>query len=200
MTQLKWILVVGLGLLGCQTAGPSTPPETKTAPVKVAQKTEAKTPEIKEAKPAPKPKVAVQKKTPTPKAHKPGKAPIKWAGPVKWVSWADALVQAKKQNKPICLIVYADWCPRCKELAPAFSRPEIAKLAGSLIMVHQNSDERPAWLEELKVLGSYVPRVFFFSPDGSLRDDITSGHPRYPYFYTPKGLDALKKSMQTVVN
>jgi hypothetical protein len=54
-------------------------------------------------------------------------------------------------------------------------------------------------LQQYSELGSYVPRIFFFGPDGNLRRDITSPHPRYPYFYTPRGVDALKRSMRAAV-
>ena len=74
--------------------------------------------------------------------------------------------------------------------------PEVAALAKNLIMVRQNNDARPDWLQQYVALGTYVPRVFFFSPDGTLREDIKSDHPRFPYFYTPHGVDVLKRSMQ----
>ncbi|HEX2677705.1 MAG TPA: thioredoxin family protein, partial [Polyangiales bacterium] len=109
-----------------------------------------------------------------------------WGNAVTWQSWDSAQTIARKEGKPICLVVYANWCSHCKELAPVFSQPEVASAARELVMVHQDQDENPEWLtERFGSYGSSVPRVFFLAPDGKVREDLTSGHPRYPYFYAP---------------
>ncbi|MGD8862674.1 MAG: thioredoxin family protein [Myxococcales bacterium] len=111
---------------------------------------------------------------------------IHWGGTVEWVSWERGLQVARQEDRSILLLVYADWCPRCRELAPVFARPDVAAAAGRLVMVRQNGDARPSWLRErFGEIGEYVPRVLFLRPDGSLREDVVSGHPRYPYFYSP---------------
>ncbi|MGK0360629.1 MAG: thiol-disulfide isomerase/thioredoxin [Bradymonadia bacterium] len=124
------------------------------------------------------------------------RAPIEWSPAAGWMDWEAGLAAAKISKKPICLVLYADWCPRCKELAPVFESGEIAKLGKGMVMVRQNIDERPKWLEQFGSLGSYVPRVFFFDAEGNIMDDITSAHARYPYFYTPAGRKALETSMR----
>jgi hypothetical protein len=64
-------------------------------------------------------------------------------------------------------------------------------------MVRQNQDERPDWLVPLlEPYGSYLPRVLFFGPDGSVRAELTSGHPRYPYFYAPMVQSRLVSNMR----
>lgn len=123
-------------------------------------------------------------------------AEIHWEGPVAWKDWDAGLAQAKAEKKPILLLVYADWCPRCRELVPVFQDPEVVKLAEGLVMVRQNGDLKPPFLDAFESLGGYVPRLFFLTPDGSLREEITSGHPRFPYFYTPGGVEALKAAMR----
>lgn len=124
------------------------------------------------------------------------RAPIEWSPAAGWMDWDAGLAAAKISKKPICLVLYADWCPRCKELAPVFESGEIAKLGKDMVMVRQNIDERPKWLEQFGSLGSYVPRVFFFDAEGNIMDGITSAHARYPYFYTPAGRKALETSMR----
>lgn len=119
-----------------------------------------------------------------------------FSGPVQWQAWPVALKTAKATGKPICLVVYAHWCPHCRSLAPAFRDPEVVKLAKGLVMVHQDSDEKPAWLADVVgKYGSYVPRVFFLRPDGTVAEEITSGHARFPYFYQFSKLPALRDSM-----
>lgn len=124
------------------------------------------------------------------------RAPIAWDAKAGWLDWDAGVAAAKASKKPICLVLYADWCPRCKELAPVFDEGEIATLSKDMVMIRQNIDERPKWLEPFSSLGNYVPRVFFFDADGNIKDDVTSGHARYPYFYTPAGRKALEASMR----
>lgn len=170
----------------------SSPPK---APAKTTEAT-ATPPVVKMKPPAPK-TTATQKKTA--RTGKRKAPPIKWQDDLEWLTWSEARTQSAANGKSICLVVYADWCPRCRELAPLFADPEIAKLSKNLIMVRQDQDVRPDWLQQFSDLGGYVPRIFFFGPDGNLRRDITSPHPRYPYFYTPRGADALKRSMRAAL-
>jgi thiol:disulfide interchange protein len=120
-----------------------------------------------------------------------------WGDGITWRTWESALSVARTEGKAIGVVVYAEWCGRCKELAPVFATPEVASAARALVMVHQDQDEQPAWLKErLGAYGSYVPRVLFLSPDGKVRDDLTSGHPRFPYFYAPMITDKLVANMR----
>lgn len=117
---------------------------------------------------------------------------------VDWQTWEAGLARAKAENKPVMLMVWAHWCPRCRELAPTFGDPEVAALAKQMVMIEQNADERPAWLAEKfdSLYGGYVPRVFVLRPDGTVRTDITSGNPEYPYFYVPHNKAALIESLK----
>lgn len=125
-----------------------------------------------------------------------GGSKVNFPAGIKWLPWDAAVKQAKAKGKPICLVVYAHWCPKCRDLAPAFADPEIAKLAKELLMVHQNADDRPDWLaQRFGKFGGYVPRLFFLRPDGSVAEDIVSGHAKFPYFYQPHKLDQLKAAM-----
>ena len=119
----------------------------------------------------------------------------KWPTNINWMTWQEGRQKAAEQGKPICLVVYADWCPRCRELAPIFGQDKIAKLSQKFIMIKQDQDKRPDWLGAYQEHGRYVPRVFFFGIDGQLRSDVTSGHPRYPFFYSSRSLSALVRSM-----
>lgn len=123
---------------------------------------------------------------------------IAWRGPIRWQTWQQGRAEAQRLGKPLCLVVYADWCPHCHELAPVFSRPDVAAQARGLVMVHQNDDEHPAWLTgQLGRYGQYVPRILFLSSTGRVMTQLTSGNPRYPYFYTPRTADRLMANMHT---
>jgi protein-disulfide reductase (glutathione) len=143
---------------------------------------------------------AVAKVTPTPTptaAAKPKANAIEWSDSLAWKPWDEASKQAKASNKPMFLLVYADWCPHCRTLKTVFTDPEIAKLSEKFVMVRQDADSDSPWLaERVGNLGGYVPRIYFLAPDGTVRPEITSGNGKYPYFYTPEGIDALKASMK----
>jgi len=140
--------------------------------------------------------VAAKKAKKKPHTAKRGKPPIKWVDDIDWKGWSEGRALSAESGKPMCLVVYADWCPRCKELAPVFANPEVKALADKLVMVRADNDERPEWLAAYAQHGSYVPRIFFFDAAGQIREDVTSGHPRFPFFYTPRNLAALKASMR----
>lgn len=124
-------------------------------------------------------------------------APIEWSSAIAWTPFDQALERARAENKAVCVVVYADWCPKCRNLAPAFSEPPITEAASGVIMVLQNSEERPEWLQKrFGDLGNYVPRVFFLRPDGTVNRELTSDHPRFPFFYTPAKRDLLAQQMR----
>jgi thiol-disulfide isomerase/thioredoxin len=117
-------------------------------------------------------------------------------GPIRWQSWEAASKPGRGPKQAICLVLYADWCPHCHELAPAWRDDGVVKLSAGLHMVHQNVDERPEWLQrQYGRFGSYVPRVLFLRPDLTVMSEVTSGNPRFPYFYQPHRLDALRSAM-----
>ncbi len=108
-----------------------------------------------------------------------------------WHAWAEAQQLAAERQAPMLLYVYADWCPRCRELAPVLDECAVREPADGVVFVRHNQDVEAPWLRDL--VGdhdTYVPRVMFLDADGH-RMDLVSPHPRYPFFYTPSMRDAL---------
>lgn len=125
---------------------------------------------------------------------------IEWGAAIDWKGWEEGLAAAQQHGRPLCLVVYANWCARCKELAPVFSQPQVAAMARGVVMVRQDQDEQPAWLRErFGELGGYVPRVLFLDPRGKLMPQYQSGHPRYPYFYSRHVADRLVANMYAAI-
>jgi hypothetical protein len=120
---------------------------------------------------------------------------IKWDSNIQWVSWEEGRTRSAAEGKALCLVIYTDWCPRCRELGPVFRDAEVEALAQKVIMVKQNQDEKPAWLAAYAAQGRYVPRIIFFGSDGNPIPSITSGNQRYPYFYTPRSAKVLARSI-----
>lgn len=63
-------------------------------------------------------------------------------------------------------------------------------------MVKLDQQARPDALAGFGEYGTYVPRIFLLDSTGSLLPDITSGHARYPYFYSAQQLGSLKAAMR----
>ena len=154
--------------------------------------------------PGPKPdekRVDVARETPKPAADAPdpeGAAKDNGFGDaVAWRKFDVAMDEAKASGKPIMMVVHTSWCGRCKALKPSFKKPEVAELSKQFVMVNVDQDRVPA-AGAYAPDGDYIPRVMFFSPDGTLDAEITNGRQgRYNYFYVPQ--DDLTKSMNTAL-
>lgn len=77
-----------------------------------------------------------------------------------------ALQQAKAENKPVMLDLYADWCVACKEFEKyTFSDPTVRQqLADTVLLqadVTANSAEHATLLKHLNVLG--LPTILFYN-------------------------------------
>jgi thiol:disulfide interchange protein len=102
---------------------------------------------------------------------------------IKWQSYEDGLIAAKKQKRPICLIFYTSWCPHCANYAKVFQDQAVVEKSKSFVMVRIDGDKRRELSDQFKPDGSYIPRTFFLSPDGKLDESLTAGRPQYKYFY-----------------
>lgn len=125
-------------------------------------------------------------------------APIHWDAPIQWTPWEQAHTRAKAENKPICLVIYADWCPKCRKIAPFFKRDDLLAASKKAVMVLQNDQGKPEWLANgFASSGNYVPRIFFLDGDGNIDADINSGHQRFPFFYRPND-DGIRKLIASI--
>jgi len=182
------LMAAGLAMTtACVDASRRAEPDESVPPApeaNAAPKTQADT-----AIPAVAPKTAPQPAEPA------GDVAI-WPTSIDWTDYESGLAAAKKTNQPIFLIIYADWCPRCRTLAPALADPELVELSKSFVMIKQDQEAKPAWLEAYSSFGAYVPRIFFLKPDGAVREEINSGHLRYPHFFAANRIPAVKAAMR----
>lgn len=217
VSRVSWASALALALIGCRIDGPAARPDPAmtppTAAVKERSNPLAAPPEtagpvvapVVGKRPGPVTVKAKPKRLETINApsggHRVTGRKVKFDGPLQWHDWERGIELAQSAGRPICLVLYADWCARCRELAPIFADPTISGLANDLVMVKHNIDDRTPWLvERFGRLGTYVPRVFFLSSDGALLEEIKSSHPRYPYFYTPRDIEGLKASIERVLS
>lgn len=78
-----------------------------------------------------------------------------------------ALTQAKRENKPLVLDFYAEWCVPCKQMEKdVFPDPKVAAQLQQVIFVRIDTDQEPELTQKLGVVG--LPDIRFASPDGKI--------------------------------
>jgi glutaredoxin len=120
---------------------------------------------------------------------------------VEWRGYEAGLAEAKESGKPVCLILYTDWCPHCAKFSALFHDKAVVEEAKKFVTIRLNKEEHPAISAKYAPDGEYIPRTFFLSPAGDLDPDIHEQREKYLYFYStaaPAGLlrgmtEALKK-------
>jgi tetratricopeptide (TPR) repeat protein len=85
----------------------------------------------------------------------------------KEIQWQTSILKAmeiaKKENKPIFVELYADWCNYCKELeAIAFPDPKVQVEINRFIPVRLNGEEYPNLMDRYEVQG--FPTLLFLDP------------------------------------
>jgi len=117
---------------------------------------------------------------------------------IAWRNLDEGLAEAASEHRPLMLVVHASWCPKCKELKPAFGERELVELSERFVMVNVDQDAVPKSLE-FAPDGSYVPRVLFVDPasghaDVELRNDRRT---RTVYYYGPRDdlVGTMKKAL-----
>jgi thiol:disulfide interchange protein len=105
------------------------------------------------------------------------------ADQIRWLDYDAGLARARAERKPVCLVLHAAWCPHCRTYARVFDDPRVVAQAQRLVMVKVNVDEVPAVAARYAVDGTYVPRTYFLSPDGTILERIDAHRPQYRFFF-----------------
>ena len=120
---------------------------------------------------------------------------------IAWQNYSAGLQMAKRLNKPLLLVFYADWCPTCHAYQPIFEDKRLVALSKQFVMVRVNSDEHPeinkAYIpaEEWE----YVPRTFALSPGGDRMDNIYSKDKAPRYFLSAESPAEFLFTMQAAL-
>ncbi len=118
---------------------------------------------------------------------------------IAWIDdWEEAKAVAKRDGKPLMLVIHRTWCGACKSLRPKFdASKEIEALSGQLVMVN-SADESKFTETEFSPDGGYVPRILFFDPEGNHLEEIVQRSDKYKYFhYDPSSIvTAMKEAVE----
>ncbi|NWF56532.1 MAG: FKBP-type peptidyl-prolyl cis-trans isomerase [Syntrophaceae bacterium] len=88
--------------------------------------------------------------------------------PIPWIDDHDqGLAEAKRDEKPALLVLYADWCSWCKKLFnESFQDPRIKIMQDRLVWIKVNSDREKEYKERYKQDG--FPLLLLLEPDGKV--------------------------------
>jgi thiol:disulfide interchange protein len=114
---------------------------------------------------------------------------------IDWQGYEAGLARAKAENKPLCVVLYTNWCPHCRNYSHVFDDPKVVERAKGFVMVRANADEEPELAGKFTKDGGYVPRTFFVAPDGTIAADIHAPRPKYRYFYDERDPTSLLGGM-----
>jgi hypothetical protein len=102
---------------------------------------------------------------------------------IKWRPFADGLAAAKAEKKPVCLVVFTEWCPHCTSYSRVFHDPKVVEQSKRFVMIRVDKDKDPAVSKRFAPDGEYIPRTYFLSPAGDLEASIHAPRDKYRYFY-----------------
>lgn len=117
-------------------------------------------------------------------------------GGIAWRDLSAGLAEAGRTNKPVMMVVHAEWCSHCRNYSRVFHDPALVSLSERFVMVLADSDHVPAANQRYAVDGRYVPRTYFLDAQGEHRGEIDAGRARYRYFYDENAAGPTIASME----
>jgi thiol:disulfide interchange protein len=114
---------------------------------------------------------------------------------IAWQPFEQGLAQAKKENKPICLVLFTTWCGHCKNYSHIFGDPRLVARAKQFVMIRVDADANEAVSKRYSSDGTYVPRTFLLESNGNVNPAAHSDHPRYKHFFDEMHADSLLEAM-----
>ena len=103
---------------------------------------------------------------------------------VAWRTYDEGLAASKKENKPVCLVFYTEWCPHCARYSQIFHDPKVVEQSKNFVMIRLDGDKNQELNDRFITDGHYIPRTYFLSPAGTLDPSIQARADHYKYFYS----------------
>lgn len=83
-------------------------------------------------------------------------------------SYEAALQTARRDNKPLMLDFYTDWCIACKAQDETFRAPDVARETAKFVAVRVNAERRLDLAQRFQV--HEYPTLLWLSPNGEILD------------------------------
>ena len=104
-------------------------------------------------------------------------------GQIAWKSHEEGLAAAKKEKKPVCLVLYTEWCPHCANYSKVFHDPKVVEQSKRFVMIRLDKDKNAELSRRYAPDGEYIPRTYFLASDGTLDPSIHAPREKFMYFY-----------------
>jgi len=122
---------------------------------------------------------------------------------IQWQPYEQGLAAAKKDQKPIVLIVFTEWCPHCTNYSKLFHDDKVIAQTKRFVMIRLDKDKNVELSKKFAPDGEYIPRTYFLSSAGTLDADLHAPRAEYKYFYDEHdpaqllaGMDAALKKLK----
>jgi Thioredoxin-like len=116
-----------------------------------------------------------------------------------WREHDAGLAAAAKEKKPICLVVYTEWCPHCTNYSKVFHDPAVVAQAKKFVMIRVDNDKQKDVAAKYAPDGGYIPRTLFLSSAGTLDAELQAPNPKYKYFYDERNPAPTLASMEAAL-
>jgi thiol-disulfide isomerase/thioredoxin len=120
-----------------------------------------------------------------------------------WVDYEKGLAEAKKSEKPICLVFFTEWCPHCTNYSKVFHDPKVVEASKKFVMIRLDKDKNAELSKKFAPDGEYIPRTYFLGSDGALDPELKAPRDRFVYFYDENnpasvlaGMEAAQKKLK----
>jgi len=101
---------------------------------------------------------------------------------IRWYGYDQGLDVARRGDRPILLIFYADWCPTCHAYRRIFADPEVLEMSQRFVMVRVNVDRQPELNTRFSGQGGLVPRTYLLQPAGRIMSGVEIATRGFPHF------------------
>jgi thiol-disulfide isomerase/thioredoxin len=101
---------------------------------------------------------------------------------IEWISHEDAMARARREGRPVMVVMHADWCGHCRNYAHVFEDARVVERSRRMLMVRLDVDDEPQLVARYAADGTYVPRTYFVGVDGTVLD-VGASNPRYRHFF-----------------
>ena len=109
--------------------------------------------------------------------------PIDWNdAALDWHSYRDGMQALKASGGKGILIVYADWCPTCKQYSGLFRYAAVIDALQGFTLIRLDMDKQPAISRRFDIDGEYVPRTFALDANGRIIRELNAGNPKWRYY------------------